>query len=313
VTSPPTKSQLPKILVVDDQSINIRLLHELFREECDVFMASNGEQALEKVRSLQPDLILLDVVMPGMSGHEVCQKIKADPALAAIPIIFVTAHYDEADEVRGFELGAADFIHKPINPIITRARVRNQLLLKRQSDTLRSYAMIDGLTGIANRRKFDSLLTRSWLLCAREQAALSLFMIDVDYFKKYNDHYGHQEGDNCLRQIAQTLQATLTRPFDLAARFGGEEFVCMLPKTETVGALFVAQKIEQAIRALNIAHAQSDVASHVTVSIGMVTITPHHDGDAQQLIAAADEQLYNAKKNGRNQISTTTIPHPDSL
>lgn len=296
---------LPKLLIVDDQAMNIRVVHEVFRNDCEVYMATSGAQALEKARSLLPDLILLDVVMPGMSGHEVCQKIKADPGLATIPIIFVTAHYDEADEVRGFELGAVDFIHKPINPTITRARVRNQLLLKQQSDILRSYAMVDGLTGIANRRKFEASFNRNWLLCKRDQEPLSLFMIDVDYFKKFNDHYGHQDGDTCLRKIAQTLQATLTRPFDLAARFGGEEFVCLLPKTEATGAMTVAKKVEQAIRALNIAHAQSDIASYVTVSIGIVTTTPKQNSESQQLIATADQQLYNAKKSGRNQISAS--------
>ena len=299
-----THHSKPKLLIVDDQAVNIRVVHELFRNDFEIYMATSGEQALEKAHTLLPDLILLDVVMPGMSGHEVCQQLKADTLLAEIPIIFVTAHYDEADEVRGFELGAVDFIHKPINPTITRARVHNQLLIKQQRDQLRSIALMDGLTGIANRRKFESHLTTHWLQCSREKTPLSLFMIDVDYFKKYNDYYGHQEGDNCLKKIAQTIDTSLVRPCDLAARFGGEEFVCLLPKTEASGAMTVAQKVEQAIRALNIAHAQSDVASHVTVSIGIATITPQQNSDSQQLIAAADQQLYNAKKNGRNQIST---------
>jgi diguanylate cyclase (GGDEF)-like protein len=294
---------LPKLLIVDDQPINIRVAHELFRHDCEVYMATNGEQALAKTRALLPDLILLDVVMPGMSGHEVCQQIKADPLLADIAVIFVTAHYDEADEVRGFELGAADFIHKPINPIITRARVQNQLLLKQQRDQLRSIALMDGLTGIANRRKFEGALARNWLQCARDRAPLSLFMIDVDYFKKYNDHYGHQEGDNCLKQIAQTIDLTLVRPSDLGARFGGEEFACLLPNTDSQGALYVAAKIEQAIRELAIPHQASEIADQVTVSIGCSTITPTPKSDVHQLIAQADEQLYNAKNNGRNQIS----------
>ncbi|WP_062063291.1 diguanylate cyclase [Cellvibrio sp. OA-2007] len=294
---------LPKLLIVDDQPINIRVAHELFRHDCEVYMATNGEQALAKARALLPDLILLDVVMPGMSGHEVCQRIKADPLLADIAIIFVTAHYDEADEVRGFELGAVDFIHKPINPTITRVRVHNQLLLKQQRDQLRSIALMDGLTGIANRRKFETALNRNWLQCARDRKPLSMFMIDVDYFKKYNDHYGHQEGDNCLKQIAQTIDTTLVRPSDLGARFGGEEFACLLPGTDRQGALYVAAKIEQAIRALAIPHQASDVANQVTVSIGCSTLSPTPQSDAQQLIAQADEHLYNAKNNGRNQIS----------
>jgi diguanylate cyclase (GGDEF)-like protein len=291
----------PKLLLVDDQAINIRLLHELFKADCDVYMATDGQQAIEKSKSLLPDLILLDVVMPGMSGHDVCRVLKKDPLTQHIPIVFVTAQFEEADEVLGFQLGAIDFIRKPINPVITLARVYTQLALKRQSDILHSLAMLDGLTGIANRRKFEEALADDWLQCAREQEPLALIMIDVDYFKRYNDFYGHLAGDDCLKQIALVLKGVLQRPYDLAARYGGEEFVLLLPKTNFKGMEFIVSSIESALAALAIEHKNSDVKKVVTLSMGAICTVPKvADRDVYKLVAAADEQLYKAKSNGRN-------------
>ena len=185
----------PKLLVVDDQRINILVLNELFREDCDVFMATSGEQALQVCRAQLPDLVLLDVQMDGIDGYEVCRRLKADAESRNIPVIFITAQGGEADEVRGLQLGAVDFIAKPINPVIVRARVQTHLTLKLQSDLLRSMTLFDGLTGVPNRRKFDEQLVRDWRQSQREQTALSVILIDVDHFKRYNDHYGHQAGD----------------------------------------------------------------------------------------------------------------------
>lgn len=289
----------PILLIVDDQPINIRLLYELFNDECDVYMASSGENALEKAKELLPDLILLDVVMPGLNGYDVCRKIKSDPLTASIPVVFVTGHYDEADEVQGFECGAVDFIHKPINPVITRARIQNQLLLKRQSDFLRSLAFIDGLTGIANRLKFDKAIERAWLQCVRDKNPISLIMIDVDHFKKYNDEYGHQAGDDCLRAVAESISQSLSRPYDLVARYGGEEFVCLLPSTSSEGALLIAEKIKQSVQDKALEHKQSESYGVVTISLGCATTFPISGAGSEQLIAKADEQLYAAKNKGR--------------
>ena len=297
------KHSIPKLLIVDDQAINIRVIHELFRNDYEVYMATSGAQALEKARTLLPDLILLDVVMPGMSGHEVCQHIKADPALTAIPVIFVTAHYDEEDEVRGFELGAVDFIHKPTNPTITRARVRNQLLLKQQTDILRSYAMIDGLTGIANRRKFETYFHRNWLQCKRDQVPLSLFMIDVDYFKKFNDHYGHQAGDNTLQQIATILQQGFNRATDIVARYGGEEFVVILPNTNKTGALAIAHQLQELVGQAAIPHEHNLAAPYVTISIGIAALERAGPADYDLILRQADNALYLAKGAGRNSVA----------
>jgi len=306
-TLPNEASPRPKILVVDDQPLNIRLLHELLRNDFDVFMATDGLQAITKAQSLSPDLILLDVVMPGMDGYEVCQRLKADTLTTDIPIIFVTAHFDEEDEVRGFELGAVDFIHKPINPIITKARINNQLILRQQKELLRSIALIDGLTGIANRRKFNEELQIDWMQCARAQQFLSLLIIDVDLFKLYNDRYGHQLGDSCLQLIAQTIKHSLNRPYDLAARYGGEEFACILPHTDLNGATYIAEKILSNICNLKIEHIDSEIDQIVTVSIGVAATIPQLDTQPPLLLEGADKQLYLSKQQGRARINAVLL------
>ena len=297
----------PKLLIVDDQPTNIRVLHELFREDCDVFMATSGEQAISVCQTQLPDLILLDVVMEGMDGHEVCRRLKVDPATQAIPIIFITAQQQESDEVLGLELGAVDFISKPINPTIVRARVRTHLTLKLQNDLLRSMALMDGLTGVANRRKFDEDILAAWRLCFREQKPLSLIMVDVDYFKRYNDRYGHQAGDGCLKSVAQALSETVRRPYDLVARYGGEEFACVLPNTVLSGAVEIAERMQERVRTLGIEHSASDVNRVVTISLGVATLTPTRDLEFQALIEAADKQLYEAKKAGRARVCSSAM------
>lgn len=297
----------PKLLIVDDQPTNIRVLHELFRQDCDVFMATSGEQAISVCQTQLPDLILLDVVMEGMDGHEVCRRLKADPATQGIPIIFITAQQQESDEVLGLELGAVDFITKPINTTIVRARVRTHLTLKLQSDLLRSMALMDGLTGVANRRKFNEDILAAWRLCLREQKPLSLILVDVDYFKRYNDRYGHQAGDDCLKSVAQTLSETVRRPYDLVARYGGEEFTCVLPNTVLSGAVEIAERMQERVRTLGIEHSASDVDRVVTISLGVATLTPTRDLEFQALIEAADKQLYEAKNAGRARVCSSAM------
>ncbi|MEE1949282.1 diguanylate cyclase [Pseudomonas alcaligenes] len=292
----------PKLLLVDDQPMNIRVLHQLFRYECDVHMATGGEQAIEVCKALLPDLILLDVVMEGMDGHEVCRRLKADPLTQDIPIIFLSANGEEDDEAIGLELGAVDYIGKPFNPMIVRARVKTHLTLKRQGDYLRSMAMLDGLTGVANRRKLEARLEAAWSQACRDNGPLSLIMIDVDYFKKYNDHYGHQRGDQCLRRLAMALAATLNRPYDLLARYGGEEFACLLPDTDLAGAERVAQKMLAAVAELRIEHLASDVGPQVSLSLGVATVLASARLTPQELLRRADEQLYLAKAGGRARV-----------
>ncbi|MGL5048923.1 MAG: diguanylate cyclase [Shewanella sp.] len=290
-----------KIVIVDDQPINIKVLHKIFHDEYELFMAPSGEQAVALCQRVLPDLVLLDIEMPGMSGFDVCQHLKASPETASIAIIFITGHSDEGQEVKGFELGAVDFIHKPINPIITAARVKNHITLKRQSDLLHSIALLDSLTGVANRRHLDQRLPELWKQCCRSKLPLSVVMLDIDFFKRYNDHYGHQEGDHCLRLVAQAIRSTLLRPMDFVARYGGEEFVCLLPDTALAGALQMAQRMVDAVQALHLEHVDS-CFPEVTISAGTASVQPMTHLTWEPLIAAADQQLYHVKKNGRNQV-----------
>lgn len=289
----------PKLLVVDDQPINIQVMHQIFASDFQVFMATNGAQALTLCKNNPPDLVLLDIVMPGMDGFEVCTQLKTDLATRNIPVIFVTAHTDAAQETRGLEIGAVDFISKPVNPAVVRARVKTHLTLKLQSDVMRKLVFLDGLTGVYNRRYFDQQLVTEMARAVRNQSALSLIMLDVDYFKRFNDHYGHQAGDDCLRQIAATLKSGLRRPADLVARYGGEEFVCVLPETDFHDAMTIAQELEHNVRQQGIPHANSDTAPVVTISLGVAGRSAGTTGDADVLLAQADAQLYKAKNAGR--------------
>ena len=228
------------ILLVDDDPITIRLLTHILADLGSLRFATSGADALRLARELKPDLVLLDAEMPGMSGFQVCAAFKANPLLADVPVIFVTSHSDPAFEVSGFDLGAADFIAKPVLPALVQARVKTQLRLKHLADELRLIALADTLTGVANRRHFDNSLEREWRRLRRSGKPLALLMIDVDHFKRFNDHYGHQAGDSCLRAVAQALVGACQRPADLVARYGGEEFVMLLPDTTRDGAAHIA-------------------------------------------------------------------------
>ena len=294
----------PRLLVVDDQPINIQTLYQIFHADHEVFVATSGEQALAFCRGNPlPDLILLDVVMPGLDGLAVCQQLKADPVLANIPVIFVTACMDPADETRALEAGGVDFITKPVNPMVVRARVKTHLTLKAQGDFLRSLVFVDGLTRVANRRRFDEALLSEWRQCQRAGTPLALLMIDIDHFKRYNDHYGHPTGDACLQQVAAVLKAAMQRACDLVARYGGEEFVCLLPGCDQAPALAKAQALQAALAAQGIAHEASPTAAWVTLSIGVAVAQPQAGGSPAALVAAADAALYSAKHRGRNCIS----------
>jgi len=289
------------ILVVDDSPDNLQVLAAVLKQDFKVKVAINGERALALATAPEPpDLILLDVMMPGMDGYEVCTRLKQNPATARIPVLFVSSRDDEEDEAHGLSLGAIDYIVKPIRPSIVQARVRNHIELKRSRDLLERLTLQDHLTGIGNRRRFDDALDLEWQRAARAQAPLSLIAIDIDHFKAYNDHYGHPGGDQCLVQVARTLAASAARPGDLVARCGGEEFACLLPATDSAGALRLAGQMCSAIADLGLEHAQSPTHCHVTISLGVGTLTPQAHEPAQSLVDMADAALYAAKSTGRN-------------
>jgi len=300
-----------RILVVDDAMENIQILHHALRDEHEVLFALDGEKALELALEQQPDLILLDAVMPGMDGYAVCAALRASPRLQDIPVIFVTALSQPEDETRALEAGAVDFISKPFNVAVVRARVRSQLTIKRQADAMRELSMTDGLTGVANRRSFNDTLDAEWRRCARAGLPLSVIMIDIDHFKLYNDHYGHQAGDLCLQQVSAAMARCASRPQDMLARYGGEEFILLLPQEAADGAEVVARRILDEVARLAVPHTASTTAPHVTVSLGVCTVLPPLDAtDANALIRLADKQLYLAKQGGRNRHFTALASQP---
>ncbi|RFC40349.1 MAG: response regulator receiver modulated diguanylate cyclase [Candidatus Nitrotoga sp. CP45] len=292
------------ILLVDDVPDNLSLLSSILREDYRIQLATSGAKALELVAASSPDLILLDVMMPEMDGYEVCKRLKANPDSCDIPVLFVTARNQTEDEELGLTLGAMDYIHKPISPPIIKARVRNHIALKLQTDALKRLSFMDELTQVANRRRFDEILHNELQRAARQQHELSLLMLDVDYFKLFNDHYGHGLGDQCLTRVAQAMQAEVNHPTDLVARYGGEEFVVLLPQTGLEGARNVAESLRGTIAAMQIPHAHSSAAAHITISIGVACNTQSETNSAAELLKLADQALYLAKQSGRNQVKS---------
>lgn len=291
-----------RILVVEDEKLNRIILSALLKDEYQVILAKNGEQALERLAGDdQIDLVLLDVLMPDMNGHEVLRRIKANDATRDIPVIFLTALNSTNDEEQGLKLGASDYIGKPFSPAIVKARVSNLMRFVRQRKLLETLAGCDGLTEIPNRRAFDQALLQEIARSLRSGHTFSLALIDVDFFKQYNDCYGHAAGDTTLKRVAKTLAGALRRPNDLAARYGGEEFVFILPESDAAGGVEVAEAIRQLVAELGIEHEKSGVAPHVTVSIGGVTVSGRQ-GSPEELLMAADRQLYEAKRLGRNRV-----------
>ena len=308
---PPVAAK-PRLWVVDDQPINIQVMHQIFSGEYQVFMATNGPQAIHLCKTNPPDLVLLDVVMPLVDGYEVCRLLKADPLTRDIPVIFVTAHTEADQETLGLEVGAVDFITKPVVPAVVKARVRTHVTLKQQSDLLRKMAFLDGLLGVFNRRYFDQQLETELARSHRSNTPLCVLMLDVDFFKKYNDTYGHLAGDDCLRNVAAAIRQALRRPGDVVARYGGEEFACILPETPLEDAITMAKGLEQQIRQLGIPHSNSEVAQVITVSIGVCCKPQDVVGLASALVAQADAQLYRAKHSGRAQVCGAMLASENS-
>ncbi|HYQ93059.1 MAG TPA: diguanylate cyclase [Candidatus Competibacteraceae bacterium] len=292
-----------KILIIDDSPADIHILGSILGKDYQLFFATNGADGIDIVMRERLDLILLDVLMPDMDGYAICDRLKGDQLLRNIPVIFVTGLNEVNEEARGLEAGAVDYLTKPISAPIVKARVRTHLELKRHQDLLHQLACLDGLTCIANRRRFDELLEQEWRRSLRIGQPLSLIMIDVDDFKAYNDHYGHLAGDECLRLVASTLAAAIKRPMDLLARYGGEEFACLLPETNLAGAIVVAQRLVAVVAERQIPHADSGVAAWVTISAGVASLVPSQEQSAIELVGMADTCLYRAKKEGRNRIA----------
>ncbi|MDQ7091661.1 MAG: diguanylate cyclase [Methylococcales bacterium] len=295
------------ILVVDDDPLNVKLLMNILEADYALLFALDGKKAIELAKQQQPDLILLDAVMPEQSGYQTCELLKKNTLTKNIPVIFISSLSDDEDEAAGLKCGAIDYITKPINTAIVKTRIFNHLELKHIRDLLQQQSNMDGLTGIANRRCFDESLLHEWQLMQTQQHTLGVIMIDIDYFKTFNDCYGHAIGDTCLKKVAMAMANLLPQSSSLLARYGGEEFVCILPTTSKKETEAIAINLCDAIKALKIPHADSQVDSIVTISLGCSTIQPTADKSSSEFMTTVDNALYQAKKEGRNCVITANM------
>ena len=289
------------VLIVDDENSNIMALTHILSPDYAVYAAKNGQNAVTAAEKHLPDVILLDIVMPEMDGYAVMSALKNSETTQKIPVIFITGLSNADDEEKGLKMGAADYISKPFSPAIVKLRVNNQIKMLNQFRIIEQISMIDQLTSIPNRRGFDSRMDMEWIRAIRENTPTSILIMDVDKFKVYNDTYGHQQGDVVLQAVAKTVSQSLNRPGDFAARWGGEEFVVLLPNTDLAGAQNIAEKIR-----LNISKAVipcvDSTETKVTVSIGVKTQLPGQGVSRENLLAEADKALYQAKESGRNRV-----------
>jgi len=264
--------------------------------------ANTGNEALEKVKTEHTDLILLDIVLPGMSGFDVLVELKKSDITRSIPVIIITGRTNPDEEVKGLMLGAVDYILKPFHEVVVKARVETQVRILKQIRIIESFGFVDTLTNIPNRRQFDQTMVKEWNLARREKKPFCILMIDVDHFKIYNDTFGHQQGDIALQTVAGTITSSLKRPTDIAARWGGEEFAVLLPNTSLEGALLVAEDIRSNIEAAVIPSTDGDSNFNVTISIGLAQMLPENKTSIPDLILQADMALYKAKDSGRNRV-----------
>lgn len=331
------------ILVIDDKPENLRLLSIMLdRQGYEVRKAINGKLGLRAAQTISPDIILLDINMPEMDGYQVCQALKADPNTCKIPVIFISALDEVLDKVKAFKIGGNDYITKPFQIEEVSARIENQLSIRRLqmqleqqkqeleakniqlqkqiryrsiaedkmlvlNQKLQVLANIDSLTQIPNRHRFKEFFQREWQRMNQQKSPLAVILCDIDYFKKYNDSFGHQAGDNCLQKVARAISDAVQNPSDLVARYGGEEFVVILPNTEGYGALKVAEAIRQNVERLQLDHSQSNISKFVTLSLGVAYLVPNQDNSQELLLANADQALYEAKQKGRNQAILKSV------
>ena len=317
------------ILIVDDRKENLLTLESLLDSpDLQLVCAESGNEALAKILDYEFALILMDVRMPGMDGYETAELMRGSARSRSIPIIFVTAaRMDREHMFKGYDSGAVDYLFKPLEPQILKRKVgiflelhlqRQQLEektkeldakilelevlhkeLEEKNAKLELLSSLDGLTGLFNRRYFDDNLLKEWKQAIRDSTCLSLLIVDIDYFKNYNDYYGHLEGDDCLRKVAQSLYEALLRPTDIIARYGGEEFTVILPNTGSEGAGEVAKRMMDAVARLDIVHKTSSAAETVTISIGVSSLLPTQKLAVATLLDRADKALYQAKAEGR--------------
>ena len=303
-----TEESKPTVLIVDDEPINVQVLVNALEESYRVKVATSGAAALEiACTEHPPDLILLDIIMPGLDGYETCRRLKSDSLSSHVPVIFITVKREIQNETAGLDLGAVDYITKPFDLSVVEARVRAQLKVKRNADDLVDKACVDYLTNIGNRRRFDETLPQEWQRCGRRQVPMSLLLMDVDSFGRFNDDYGHPAGDDCLRRVALVLEKSLHRGGDLVMRYGGGKFVAVLPETDPKGAMNVAERMSRGIEQLAIVHEHSETSDIVTISFGVSTFIPSDENSPAELLEGADTMVFAAKEAGGNRCRAVVL------
>jgi diguanylate cyclase (GGDEF)-like protein len=308
------------ILLVDDDSMAVRILSRILSDFAPLRFATSGRAALKLARDSAPDLVLLDVDMPVLSGFEVCKAFKSDPALAEVPIIFITSHESAQLEAKGLELGAADFISKPPHAPLVLARVRTYQRLKMLSDTVRSAVKMDFLTGALTRRELEKALTQEWFRAQRSAAPLALLLADIEGFTAYNAEFGEEKGDDCLKSVADSLRSAAHRPTDVLGRYAGGKFALLLPETDAQGASTVAQRAIDAVSDLQILHTALMGRGRVTLSVGvgcrdsscLSTWNAAAGAVPNDLIAAAEQALRSARSAGDHQARVVDIVDLDN-
>ncbi|XQR87439.1 diguanylate cyclase [Borrelia sp. MN22-0132] len=288
-----------KLLLVDDTPTNLDLLIDILQHKYEIRVALNGFDALKQVEIASPDLILLDVLLPDVSGYEVCKRLKNDPETKDIPVIFISSSDSTDAQLEGFSVGGVDYILKPFNGRVIDARIKTHLELKRLRDYFKNLARIDGLTQIPNRRFFTDKFAKYWMQALEHKKNVIVGMLDIDYFKKYNDNYGHTNGDECLRLIAKSLNKIAIKYKIDIARYGGEEFILFSVNKSLNEMIKIVSVLIEDIRNLEIVHEYSNISNFVTVSIGLAEQIPH-DSNFTNIIKLADDKLYEAKLSGRN-------------
>lgn len=289
-----------KILIVDDSIVNINALYVMLKDEYDICIAKNGKDGIKQANELPLSLILLDIIMPEMDGFEILRKLMKNPKTRSIPVMFITSLNDEKSEEKGLQLGAIDYITKPFNPSVIKAKVKNHIELYDYRKTIENIAMLDGLTSVPNRRTYNEKVGEYWNKALRTKQPISIAIIDIDCFKEYNDNYGHLQGDSVLKQVAQELKNSLPSKNGFLARYGGEEFVVVIVGVPKKEAYTLVDQMRKNVEKLNIEHLYSRAEKVVTVSIGGNTIIPS-DHEIIKFVDQVDKRLYRAKSLGRNQ------------
>ncbi|WP_102794638.1 diguanylate cyclase [Bowmanella denitrificans] len=293
------------VLIVEDEPITRTIIANYLDDLCKVAVVASAEEAIRYCSRNPPDLILTDILMKEMDGLSFCKLLKSEAGLQHIPVIFITSLNEDDDEQACWEAGCVDYVVKPVNAVTLINRVKAHLTLKLQTDFLKLQSVLDGLTRVYNRHWLNDAVPRLIRQARRKQQPFCLAMFDVDWFKRYNDHFGHIQGDQCLKQVAHALKSTLLRPSDALVRYGGEEFLCLLPDTDLNGALNVVERIKAAIKQLELRHPESPFGV-VTLSGGLSQLEESDGANWEAWLQRTDDQLYRAKTDGRNHVCVTS-------